>query len=123
MNMIIKVVAGIVTFTLSTIFSSDHMILLSKSVTQSEIKNDKFRVIVMSACKTCNLILKDAEAQTLSCAENLLEDFTVHKVLKNSVSYKHQKFDEKHSLIVSDHKTHCEYINLFGKQIGGVPRA
>ena len=31
--------------------------------------------------------------------------------------------EEIESIIISDHKTHFEYITLFGKQIGKIPRA
>lgn len=120
----IRFVVGIVMFSFIFIFSpSDHMTLPSKDVINSEIKHDNFRVRAMRTCKACNPILKDARGATLPCGEKMSGYGSDHKELIHSFSHRNPKSDEKDPLITSDHKTDCEYINLFGKQIGGVPRA
>jgi hypothetical protein len=122
--MIIKFAAVIITFSLSTVFfSSNHMTPLSKGVIKSEIKQDDFRGKVMRRCKACYPISKDAVGPALSCGEKMLEYEPKHTVLIDKSPRPSPKSYGKNSLITSDHKTNCEYINLFGKQIGGVPRA
>lgn len=120
----IKFVVRIVMFSFIFIFfSSDHMTLLSKGVINSETKHDNFRVRAVRTCKACNTILKDAGGATLSCGEKISGYESDRTVMIDGFPNQNLKFDEKDPLITSDHKTHCEYINLFGKQIGGVPRA
>lgn len=120
----IKFVAVIVTFILIFIFfPSDHMTPLSRGVINNEIKHDNFGVRAMRTCKSCNPTLNDAGGASLSCREKMSGYDSDHKLLIYRFSHRNLKFGEKDPLITSDHKTDCEYINLFGKQIGGVPRA
>ena len=120
----IKLVAVFITFATSTIFfSTDRLTPLQKSAIQSGIRNVKLSVIAIPAHKTCNLSLKHVEAATLYCGEKLSEYKSDHTVLIDGSPRQNLKFYENDSMITSDHKTHCGYINLFGKQIGGVPRA
>lgn len=123
-NMIIKFLAGIVTFSLlSAFFSSDDMTLLAKGVTKSETVDDNLRFKVVLVCKACDPILKDAIGATLSCGEEMLENEPEDTVSMDRSPPQNLKSDGKEPLITSDHKTNCEYINLFGKQIGDVPQA
>jgi hypothetical protein len=120
----ITFVAAILAFSLIFIFSpSDDMTLPSKGAINSEIKHDNFRIRAMRTCKACNPILKDARGATVPCGQKMLGYGADHKEFSYSFSHRSLKFDDKDHLITSDHKTDCEYINLFGKQIGAVPRA
>jgi hypothetical protein len=122
--MIIKFAAVIVTFSLSTVFFSlDEVTPLSKGVIKHEIKEDNLRVKVMPRCNACNPNLNGAQGATLSCGQQMLEYEPEPAVLMDRSPRRRQKSYGNNPLITSDHKTNCEYINLFGKQIGGVPRA
>ncbi len=120
----IRFVVGIVMFSFIFIFSpSDHMTLPSKGLINSEFKNDNFRISAMRTCKASNPISRDARGATLPCGQKMSEYGSDHKEFLYSFSHRNPKFDKKDPLITSDHKTDCEYINIFGTQIGGVPRA
>lgn len=122
--MVIKLLAGIVTFSLlSVFFSSGDMTPLSKGASKREIKHDNFRVNERHACKACNPILNDAVPATSPCGEKMWESEPEHALFIDRSPRQNLKSDGNNPLITSDHKTNCEYINLFGKQIGGVPRA
>lgn len=123
MNMI-RFVVGIVTFSLIFIFSpSDHMTLPSKGLINSEFKHHNFRISAMRTCKPCNPMLKNTRGATLPCGQKMSEYGSDNKELIYGSSHESVSFDERDPLVTSDHKTDCEYINLFGKQIGDIPRA
>lgn len=111
-------------FALSTIFiPTDRITPLPNSAIQIEIGIDKSKVIGILASKPCNLSLKHKEAPIVSCTGKLFEYGSDHTESIGLSASPNLKPREKKSLITSDHKTDCEYINLFGKQIGDIPRA
>lgn len=120
----IKLVAVFITFVISTIFSStDRLTPLPKSAIQIEIGIDKSEVIGILDFKTCNLSLKHEETPIVSCTGRIFEYESGHTGSIGLSANPNLKSREQMSLITSDQKTNCEYINLFGKQIGDIPRA
>ena len=120
----IKLVAVFITFVVSTIFfSTDRLTPLPISAIKIEIGIDKSEVIGILASNACKLSLKHEEAPIVSCTGTIFEYEPGHTGSIGLSANPNLKSREQMSLITSDHKTNCEYINLFGEQIGDIPRA